>query len=94
MADTPPLKLGIEIEAVFNPHDKDLGLLIFQFAAKLAEGHDDMCSGYNDRNHRTKKWEVLHDDSLRGGQKTGPCEPIHHRHRYLNSVPGFGLTAV
>ncbi|OIW25945.1 hypothetical protein CONLIGDRAFT_647676 [Coniochaeta ligniaria NRRL 30616] len=72
MADSPPLRFGIEIEAIFDPHYKEPGILRADFASRLVEGYEDMCSGFGDRNFRTLKWEVIYDDSLRGHGKFGP----------------------
>lgn len=74
MAETPALKFGIEIEALFHPHDKDTRLVLFDFAEKLAEGNDEMLSGLNARSSCYSKWEIQMDMSVRGDGKHGPCE--------------------
>jgi hypothetical protein len=72
----PVLRLGIEIEALFDPHPylKESNFIRFAFAAELAKGHHSLRSGYNEETEHYKKWLIKADDSLRGYQKHGPCK--------------------
>jgi hypothetical protein len=89
MANPGPLRLGLEIEAVFVPKASDSQgkpLEPGQFAAELAEsysGTPGMHTNYERdyTGHKYVEWEIVKDVSLRKDPTNRTCKSISHRGR-------------
>lgn len=74
MADSPPLRLGVEIEGLFVPHKEDPITFQFHLADQIAEGRPDVFSGFRSEEFKTVKWIIKADNSIRGHGTNGPCK--------------------
>lgn len=74
MADSPPLRLGVEIEGLFVPHKEDPNKFKADLADQIAEGRTDVFSGFGSEEFKTLKWIIKADESIRGFGKNGPCK--------------------
>ena len=75
LPDQPILRIGLEIEALFDPQPRIKHELQGDFVDKLIAGCSDMYSALSGgRQFNNTKWAIDWDQSLRGYDKRGPCK--------------------